>query len=707
MSYSLDSPAPLHSDAPHARDCRSIEHLLRQEVNPFDPNSFKPGNFWYEHPDPALHIPSIHEDILNHLTATLQQVQQDRVTRTVILTGESGSGKSHLLGRLKSALNDRAFFVYVGPWPDSSFIWRHILRNTVDSLLQKPAGATDSQLMLWLQALLNIQEEDFARRIFGKRRSFIRSLASQHLTGLYNANEFFGVLYDLTNPEMEFLAASWLRGDNLDEESCLELRVKQPIDSEDAAQKLLANFGKIAVADRPMVLCFDNLDNLPHLPSGQPDFQSLFNVNSSIHNDKLQNFLILISIVTDTWKQNRPLVQPADLARVNQEFGLASIDLEQAAGLWIKRLLPYHSQCHPRPESPLAPLQFAWLEAAFPGTKTLPRRVLTLGHQLIDRFKREGQFEFAQTAASSTGETQETSTPIVAHLQILWYQELAQVKQTLTDISQLSSPDLVWRLREVLELLQVPNLKSPLLEGSKFATYSLALGTIGLIWVEDSHQLTFYHLMKACQKLLGRQEWEGLYLLRAQPIGRRTTKAYQLYRRIFSYANYLHIQPDLESVQQLETYHRLLNAASGRELVLGQETPDVPTFQQWMRETALLERCTLLKALGITGGPEKIPGDRTDLMPKNSEQKNPEQKTPEIARSLTPQQLAQEYLENLVITQQLMGLKVLIRQGCGQFPQIPEAEIEAMAAQLCQQGRIHLLNPDDRPAEQLVCYRPL
>lgn len=115
MSYSLDSPAPLHSDAPHARDCRSIEHLLRQEVNPFDPNSFKPGNFWYEHPDPALHIPSIHEDILNHLTATLQQVQQDRVTRTVILTGESGSGKSHLLGRLKSALNDRAFFVYVGP----------------------------------------------------------------------------------------------------------------------------------------------------------------------------------------------------------------------------------------------------------------------------------------------------------------------------------------------------------------------------------------------------------------------------------------------------------------------------------------------------------------------------------------------------------------------------------------------------------------
>jgi hypothetical protein len=692
MSYSVDSSAPLQSEQSQAESCLSIEQLLRQEVNPFDPNSFKPGNFWYEIQDSTLHIPSIHEEIFLQLGDTLQQVQRDRVTRSVILTGESGSGKSHLLGRLKSALNDRAFFVYVGPWADSGFIWRHILRNTVDSLLQKPAGATESQLMLWLQALLNLQDEDFARRIFGKRRSFIRTLASQHPTGLYNANEFFGVLYDLTNPEMEFLAASWLRGDNLDEESCAELRVKQPIDSEDAAQKILANFGKISVADRPIVLCFDNLDNLPHLPSGQPDFQSLFNVNSSIHNDKLQNFLILISIVTDTWKQNRPLIQPADLARVNQELSLFSINLEQAAGLWIKRLLPYHHHCDTPPPSPLAPLQFSWLETAFPGAKTLPRRVLTLGHQLIDRFKQEGGFAFAESPAAATPENRAST---IAHLKILWYQELEQVKQTLTHISQLSSPDLLWRLREVLELMQVPNLKSPLLQGTKFAAYSLSFGTIGVVWVEDSHQTTFYHLMKACQKLLGRQDWDGLYLLRAEPIGRRTTKAYQLYRRIFAYANYLHIQPDLEAVQQLETYHRLLNAASGRELVVGQETPDIPTFQTLIRQAKVLQRCSLLEELGIIRPSEVVPE------PEAANVQTPE--TPEAAGESS----VREYLENLVITQQLMGLQVLIRQGCSQFSQVPETEVAAQAHHLCEQGRIYLLNPDDRPVEQLVSYRPL
>ena len=728
---------------------RSIEQLLRQEINPFDPNSFKPGNFWHDLPNPSLHISSIHDPLLTQISTVIQQVQSDRVTRTIVLTGESGAGKSHLLGRIKTLFNDRAFFVYVGPWPDSSFIWRHLLRNTVDSLLQKPEGSTDSQLMLWLKALLQLQSEDFARQIFGKRRSFIRTLGTQYPTGIYNSNEFFGVLYDLTNPEMAFIAASWLRGDNLDEESCLELRVKQPLDSEDAAQKILANFGKIAVANRPIVLCFDNLDNLPHLPTGHPDFQSLFNVNSSIHNDKLQNLLILISIVTDTWKQNRPLIQPADLARVNQELVLRAITLEQAASLWETRLKPYHLQCDPRPESPLAPLQFQCLEAEFPGGKTLPRRALMLGQKLIDRLKQEGLAAIDTVAIDSprysvspdsntpntpnTPEITISETPpavsqisqTIADLHILWQQELQKVKQTLTRISQLSSPDLLWRLREVLELLQIPDLYSPLLEGTKFASYSLAYGTIGLIWVEDSHQASFYHLMKACQKLLARKDWTGLYLLRAEPLGKRTSKAYQIYRRIFAYDHYVHIQPDLESVQQLETYHRLLNAASGRELVVGRENPDVETLQNLLREAHLLDRCLLLKVLGLVSEAgveqEKEEQDRQQHREKYTEQNdryltysnNHSVDDHSLVHALPKQtkipidHIAQEYLLHLLITQQLMGLKVLIKQGCLQFPELTELQIEAILESLCQAKQIYLLNPNDRKVEQLVSCRPL
>lgn len=732
--------SPYHSQFPAS----TIDQVLLREVNPFDPHSFKPGNFWHETQDIALHVASIHQEVLDEISDTLGQIEDDRVTRTLIVTGESGSGKSHLLGRLKNLLNDRAFFVYIGPWPDSGFIWRHLLRNTVDSLLEKPQGCQDCQLILWLQALIQRQGEDFSRRVFGKRRSFVRNLASQYPTGIYNGSEFFGVLYDLTDPEMHGLAASWLRGDSIDEESCVELRVKQPLDSEDAAQKILANFGKIAMDTQPIVLCFDNLDNLPHLPSGQPDFQSLFNVNSSIHNEKLQNFLVLISIVTDTWKQNRPLVQPADLARVDQELTLRSITLIQAEALWAARLRPYHYQCDRRPADLLAPLHEAWLRLEFPGGKTLPRRVLILGQKLIDRFKREGHLPPPMLPAALETESpknqghrssvtdhpltqlwdvlggdsllqEEQHRAMVADLHLIWQQELQQVQTHLQRINQLSSPELMWRLREVLTLLDVPHLQAPLLQGTKFAAYSLGYGhpksddgsdRIGIIWLEDSHHNSFYHGMKACERLLNNSQCQGLYLLRAESLGKRTSKAYQIYRSIFSYANYLHLQPDLLSVQQLETYHRLLNAASGRELVVGQQTPTVPQFQQLVKRSGLLEDTPLLQALGVVS-----PGSHgVVLVPEVVDE------TADLEDDYTPlahsvavvagddrtRERAKSYLANLVTTQQIMGVQVLLAYCQSKFPELPTLALAQLLEELYREQRLTILNPGDRKGEQLV-----
>ena len=261
-----------------------------------------------------------------------------------------------------------------------------------------------------------------------------------------------------------------------------------------------------------------------------------------------------------------------------------------------------------------------------------------------------------------------------------------------------------------------------MLEGTKFASYSLAYGTIGLIWVEDSHQASFYHLMKACQKLLARKDWTGLYLLRAEPLGKRTSKAYQIYRRIFAYDHYVHIQPDLESVQQLETYHRLLNAASGRELVVGRENPDVNTLQTLLRESHLLDRCLLLNVLGLVSeaGVDQEQ-DREQPREKYREQNdrdltdsnNHSSDDHSLVHALPKQteipidHIAQEYLVHLLITQQLMGLKVLIKQGCLQFPELTELQIEAILESLCQAKQIYLLNPNDRKVEQLVSCRPL
>lgn len=442
----------------------SLQNLIQQNLNPFDQNTFRPGNFWQERPDIALEVNGIHWSILQTIDQIITQIGKDNATRTYLLSGDRGAGKSYLLGRLKRQLNDKAFFAYIGPWPDSDYLWRHTLRNTVDSLIYVPEGQSESQLLLWLKGLPSLHHRSFAKWVLGERGRFIQDLKASFPVGIYNGKEFFGVLYDLaTNPDLRSLAYSWLKGDNLDKEELKVLRVKQPIDSEDAAQKILNNIGRIATSTQPIVLCFDNLDSIPKLPNGKLDLQSLFNLNSTIHNEKLRNFLVLISLVTSTWQNNRKAIQPADLDRIHQALRLKSINLDQAAALWAARLESLHLKAQPKPSSGIAPLSRDWLEHYFPGKKTLPRNTLDLGRKLIDYYKRHGKMPElkadGKTNEQDTIDTVDNSQEkILANFQLAWNKEFQAVQKQVTRIGQFTSPELIWRLRQVLEALKLPQI---------------------------------------------------------------------------------------------------------------------------------------------------------------------------------------------------------------------------------------------------------
>lgn len=87
-----------------------IKDIIKREVNPFDVINLKPTNFWAEEQDSKLMVESIHENAIIEIEGLLDLVGKDHRSRTVLLAGESGSGKSYLLGRLKRTLNPKAFF---------------------------------------------------------------------------------------------------------------------------------------------------------------------------------------------------------------------------------------------------------------------------------------------------------------------------------------------------------------------------------------------------------------------------------------------------------------------------------------------------------------------------------------------------------------------------------------------------------------------
>lgn len=659
----------------------SIDQVIRTEINPFDPATFQTGDFWQDRQDQAIAVDSIHQNVITEIEEILDRVAQDHRPRTLLLVGDSGSGKSYLLSRLKRTLNPKAFFAYIAPWPDSDYIWRHILRQTVDSLRHIPEGQQESQLLLWLKGLSAFQDRGLMQRLLGERRLFIRNLQDTYPSGIYRAKEFFGALYDLTNPELSSLACDWLRGENLDEEDRQVLGIREPIDSEDAAQKILTNFGRISADSQPIVLCFDQLDSIPHLPDGSIDLQALFNVNSSIHTHYPQNFLVIISIITSTWKQNADRVQSADKVRLNAGMiSLKPIALDEAEALWASRLYPLHQQVNPQPSSSIEPLQRKALEDKFPRGKTTPRYALMLGHQVFQAYK-----------ANLLKIPDTTKPDPLAAFELVWRKEFQKTQQKIDRIRKLASPELIQMLQEVLAALQVERIEPRLLP-KKHSIYSFSYQLsgqterIGVVWSEEPDLRSFFHLMKACEQGIKQNLCTTLVLIRAEKLGQSKNAGYNLFKRIFTGSPHRHITPQLNSIHFLATYHSLVNAARAGDLVVGDSTPNLKELEEFIRKSQILHKCGLLQELGIVPAePENGGGEDNDALKKLSQE-------------------AKDYIVNLVKNDGMMlGRQTLIQNTSREYSQFSESQLNQLIDELYQETKLRIPNPKDKLEKQVVC----
>ena len=715
-----------------------INDIIKREVNPFDLINLKPGDFWEEQQDSTQMVESIHKQVITQIEEYLDLVAKDNRSRSLLLLGDSGSGKSYLLGRVKRTLNPKAFFAYIGPWADSDYIWRHILRSTVDSLLRIPEGQQESQLILWLKNLSAFTRDKSKDKIWqllrSDRRKFIKHLKESYKqAALYNSEIFFGVLHDLTSPELYDLACEWLRGDDLSEESMQALKVKSCIDSEDAAKNILANFGRISAQTQPIVLCFDNLDNIPRIADGSGDFQALFNVNTTIHNRYLKNFLVIISVITNTWRRIWYRIEQADKARVDKAIQLRPITLKQAEGLWSYRLRPLHQGTNDGNYSPIFPLHRNLLEENYPGGKTLPRNCLTLGRKEYHKYKLslledkvnnkipepeencskspknnereisrgEVNKEKTQSDSKPTSQTSTTSKPpidddetqsidrIQAEFKLIWQEELKKTQGKISKISFLAAPDLIRMLQEALEALQMKSVKPKLISG-KYASYSLSYQNpkkgkkIGIVWTEDANMTSFYNIMNASQKVVQKQVCQKLYLIRISGVGNSRLKGNQIYQQIFkgSQKQNIHLKPHLSSVHQLATYYSLVNSAHAQELVVGGKTIHLKELQSLIRESKILEKCTLLQDLKVV-----------------STQTEPEENK-KVRRDFRP---VMDFLLNLVITQSLMGVTTLIEQSINRFPDVSENDTLLLIELLRKEGKVKIINHKAKLQDQLIC----
>jgi hypothetical protein len=679
-----------------AVDMASLDQVLLQEINPFDPTTHKIFNFWDE---PYQHIPiveSIHQSVVVKFEEILAQIAQDHITRSVVLAGDSGSGKSIMLGRLRDRLHTKAFFVYVSHWEENTYVWRHTLRCMVDSLLQTAPGQTTPQLLLWLKSLPIFNERRTGKWILGERGTFVADMRASFPVGMYNPNPFFGVLYDLTNPELYPIAVSWLKGDDLDEEDLAKLKVKKSIDSETSARGIISNFGRISRSTYPIVLCFDNLDNVPQLPDGSLNLQPLFNINTTIHSQGLKNFLVIISLVTNNWKKALDHIQQADKANLHKQLVLRSINLDQAESLWAARLASLHAKVTPKPKSAIAPLTRKILEDTFPGGRANPRSVLMLGYREIEEWRRipippppPRTNQTSQTIETAPDQLNQTDR-LIAAFRLLWQNEFQQTQKNVSRFRQFSSFELVSFLRTTLLGLDI-SVKPKLLSSTTYRDLSFSFvdadqQTIGVIWAEEPNMGSFYQVMRSAHKVEEGQKCRRLYLIRAGNIGNTKNRGHQLCKQIFYHSPNCHLKPDLNSLCYLVTYDRLARSAKTEDLLLMDQVISVEQLRSMVRETGVLNECRLLQELGVVArSTQEIQVNEAEQVFKTN---------------------LEQFVLDFMTHHQLASQRTIVQHTCTQFVGVSEEQVLANIQQLCQAKRFTIIDPSQPVLEQIVCRVP-
>jgi len=711
-----------------------IDNIILRSPNPFD--NIRSINFWHEQQQPEPIVDSIHQEAIAKIDEILEQVAQYHRTRTVMLDGNSGSGKTYLLGRLKKAFNHKAFFAYIPPFPQSDYIWRHILRYTVDSLVQVPEEQEDSQLLLWVNNVLSalkqrsikdkITKDDVFDFVRSDRQKFVNKLKTIYeKTSIKNADNFFGVLQDLTDPKLYPLACEWLKGESLSEESLQILKVNKSIETEEAAREILANFGRIAGNTQPIVICFDQLESIARLADGSIDLQTLLNVNTKIH-DEDKNFFLVISIPTNTWIKNKHCFDESHKARIDRIVSLKLITLEQVESLYTSRLYSLHQQVSPQPDSQIYPLTRRYLENGFPGGKTNPGNALLLGRDIFQKYK---QWLFTGckqpfTPSKSAKPKTDDNSGFLAAFKLKWREEFTKNQQRVTKIRYLSSPELIQILQEALTALQMEKIKTPLLTGTKFASYSLSYQLpgksqqLGVVWTEDSNMNTFFHIMEACGKEIKRNPSLNLFLIRGEGLGNSNNKGYQRYTEIFAGSHHHRLTPDISSVHYLATYYNLVKDAREGDLVIGGRNLGFKNLQTLVRELEILQDCSLLEKIGIFSNPSQTSSSNNQSVVTVAKSNN---KSVEIEKKSSPTQPktkpeivkldkdlieAKEFFLNSIKMQQVMGKQHLTQNVFSQFPKVNLSQIEKMIQQLCQEQQIQIIGSPGKPEEQLICLVP-
>ena len=268
--------------------------------------------------------------------ALIADVREHHLTQSLSLFGEPGSGKTHLLSRLRESLEkdsltgQESLFIPIRMVTSAGMLWRYLRRHLAVALLRQRADKTRALGRVIRVNRQEIQEQD-------------RSLGI--------------VLCNLSDGVHFADSAAWLRGEELPEEALHTLGVSALSDEDEheAVSRRIVTLICSLGEPVPFVFCFDQLEALQNFHGDTTGFFKLGQTISDMY-DSTRNVALLSCLQTSLLPQLEAAVRGADRDRMlNRRAALLPLNRDQAMKLVNARLdtVPGLKAQHPLNETGL------------------------------------------------------------------------------------------------------------------------------------------------------------------------------------------------------------------------------------------------------------------------------------------------------------------------------------------------------------------
>jgi len=330
------------------------------------PNPFARDTVGHPYQEPPCDVAELHATVYEQCCQAVREVVQNQRSVSILLLGEPGSGKTHLLARLRKHLDKSPSLVgakelvFVGCRlrTTGNMIWRHVRREFAQALTGTWPGGP--------------------RCLSGALRE-----AFQYGTGKLDGiglRDLAVILEQLMANERSRDAIAWLCGDPLPDDVLAKLGVKQVEEEElqeHYAREVVLELARL-IAPHPVVFSFDQVEALQAYRGDTSGLFAFGKLVTDLH-DELPNACLISCTQAAFIGELHRILRGSMMDRVAEYEGfLYPLSWDEGKKLVLRRLeqLPALAELRPRGSPPLWPLEEAQVRQKLSPQGFLPRELL-------------------------------------------------------------------------------------------------------------------------------------------------------------------------------------------------------------------------------------------------------------------------------------------------------------------------------------------